>query len=263
MNWKATERLANLAQIPLTLVAYIGLGYSLWPRGSTMFGSPKNINWQAILAASLVIVGLASTAASVMPVFRKREHDKGADAAPSETIQSLPSALDRLIPRLERRYIKRKQPPRGKPLPADWLKEEAFHLEMDLRLREFDYLGMDGLDLPYDWQENTVENPQDLSQCDSLIRGAWARTERQYQKVLEMFSSLSATWFSFQAYEAGNEVRLPGSDGKILLTPEIFVNIQDQAKNVIMDFRLHFLMFESLLRSIELKDPRADKGKRS
>jgi hypothetical protein len=79
MSWEPVERWGNRAQIPLTLGGYVGWAYILWPRGAVLFGSPKDVNWQAVLAAMIVLVGLLTTAAHAMPWLQNRP------AAPSST----------------------------------------------------------------------------------------------------------------------------------------------------------------------------------
>jgi hypothetical protein len=75
MTWEPVERWGNRAQIPLTLGGYIGWAYTLWPKDAVLFGSPKDLNWQAVLAAMIVFVGLLTTAAHSIPWFQKRTED--------------------------------------------------------------------------------------------------------------------------------------------------------------------------------------------
>ena len=53
-------------------------------------------------------------------------------------------------------------------------------------------------------------------------------------------------------------MRVPGTEN-IMLTPEIFANVQEQTRKAIDQLRLYFVMFESLLSSVALKDPRENK----
>jgi hypothetical protein len=161
--------------------------------------------------------------------------------------------LNALIPVLERRYISRVHPPPGKPLPDNWLKEEVSHLDFELRRQELDEVEIDILKLPLRKEGRTIENPQELSQYQSLIAGAWNRTELEFKKVTETLRNLLNTWFSFRA-SSNSQVRLPGASGPIVLTPEIFTNIQDQAKAAIDRLRLHIQVLELLFSGIVLRE---------
>jgi hypothetical protein len=161
--------------------------------------------------------------------------------------------LNDLIPALERRYISREHPAPGKPLPDNWLKDEVSHLNVELLRRELDEIEIDTLRLPLRKEGRTIENPQELSQYQALIAVSWNRTELEFKQVTEMLRNLMGTWLSFRA-SSNSQVRLPGASGPVVLTPEIFSNIQDQAKAAIDRLRVHIIVLELLFSRIVLRE---------
>jgi hypothetical protein len=74
VNWDI-DRIGSRAQIPLTLGGYFGWAYVLWPKSVALIGRPQDVNWMAVLAVSIVVVGLFSTAAQAGWLHRKQAID--------------------------------------------------------------------------------------------------------------------------------------------------------------------------------------------
>jgi hypothetical protein len=65
MDLARIDRIAARAQIPFTVGGYIGWGYILWPKGAVLFGSPRNVNWMAVFACGIFLLGALSAASQM------------------------------------------------------------------------------------------------------------------------------------------------------------------------------------------------------
>jgi len=88
MDWERFARIANRAQVPLTVSGYIAWAYVLWPKGAVLFGNPKHMNWMAVTAVTILCLG-ALSAASQLGLLRLHRGITKAVAAPSTQRESL------------------------------------------------------------------------------------------------------------------------------------------------------------------------------
>jgi len=257
MTWETFEHWGNRAQIILALGGYIGWAYTLWPSGAVLLGSPKNLNWQALFAASLVVVGLVSTAAHVMPLLRQRRaHSEAALTQPHVLEVSHAKGSQRepdfesfrgLVPVLERNYIQREQPPRGQPLPSDWLSDEILQLQHELRGRELDLASLDGPQV----EERIVETSQlDFIRYKTRLTSAWDKGGWEFRNFESVFNVLLTTW--------GNVERVKNSDQKIVggqfMTPQVLESAQEQMRKTADGFRVSLIPVSQLLANLRFKE---------
>jgi len=138
--------------------------------------------------------------------------------------------LNELIPILKRRYVSRKPPPPGTLLPEVWLKEEVAHLNTQLQKAELDESEIENLKLPLAKDSRIIESPQALSDFQGLVATVWGRAQQEFTNAMDSVRTLTSIWYSFRPGVPSNMVRLPGSQGNILLTLDILTNIQAQTK---------------------------------
>jgi hypothetical protein len=239
---ETAEHFGNVAAMPLTFLGYAALAKSLWPANVHLSGD--TVSWPAIVAILLIAIGLLTFAAQYTQ-YRSANVARTSrvlETTPSEPVRN-PNKLDRLIPDLERRYIRREQ----RPPPENWLDEEIRQIKSALMKQELDELEADDHKLLPLLRGGriTIRNPQELSEFQNSIQGLWSRTGFEFTKASDAMRTLLSMWFSYRPGGSAATVRLP--QGNVLLTPEIFASVQEQTKKAINQWRLYVLVVESLL----------------
>jgi hypothetical protein len=216
----------------------------------------------SVLYLAYVFLKRAAPAAQIQPSPQAIKESEpilsdGALFSPTITAMEPRRALElsALIPILESRYISREQPPAGRSLPDNWLKDEVSHLDMELRMRRNDERQIKNLKLPYSKHRHVIESPQKLSEYLNSIRGLRSLTELEFDQVLKRLQDFSLTWIGFRA-SPKSQIQLPGSPATVLLTPEIFASIQDQAMAALNRLRLHIVALELVLSQVVLEENR-------
>src|ERR1700722_13782538 len=87
MNWDRIDKIGNRAQIPLTLVGYIGWAVALWPKNVSIVGNPKDLNFWAVTAMLFLLLGLLQAAVQIWPLPR---HDGSPTKSP---LRLLPNGM--------------------------------------------------------------------------------------------------------------------------------------------------------------------------
>jgi hypothetical protein len=184
-------KLGDFANIPVTLIAYIG--GALWPK-TWLANQGVSVNWQITLTIAVLLLGLFALTLQYFSLQRLKPASNVA-ATPGATRNDVQSTAPegghgidlevfrRLLPVLERRYIGHEHPAAGRPLPDTWLQDEVGRdLEIELWRQLFDEGEIDAMNLPFSRDTQKIENIQELFEYQRLLRGAWTQTERVFQQ---------------------------------------------------------------------------------
>lgn len=94
MNWDTFDRYANRAQVPLTFCGYLGWAYALWPKGAVLFGHPKDMNYTALMAVAILLIGLVSVASQTGLISQLTKGGKtGGRGVDGRLVESVPSPV--------------------------------------------------------------------------------------------------------------------------------------------------------------------------
>lgn len=152
-----------------------------------------------------------------------------------------------LVPIVKNSYIQRKQPPRGQPLPSDWLPSEILHLGHELRRHELDLTSLDGAPV----EEPVVVTSQlDLIRYKTRLSSEWSKGVQEFKNVETVFTALLTTW--------GNVERVKNMDQKIIggqiMTPQVLDGAQEQMKKAALRFRISLIPVSQLLANLAFKE---------
>jgi hypothetical protein len=240
---ETAEHFGNVAAMPLTFLGYAALAKSLWPANVHLSGD--TVSWPAVVAILLIAIGLLTVGAQYTQYRSANRSNITSAGNDAERTHAKSNKLDRLMPALERRYIRREHPAPGRLLPENWLDEEIRRINSESMTQELDELEADILKLSLLREPRIIGNPPELSEFQDTIQALWNRTGYEFTKALDAMRTLLSIWFSYRPSGPATTVRLP--QGNVLLTPEIFASVQKQTKEAIKHWRLHVLAVESFL----------------